>query len=69
MVFEEAPGEESEENVKGHQRKGSPCSEEVESVAVLLPVITWNEEHYLVNQGIQLRFPGRLKVLPELALL
>lgn len=44
MVFEEAPGEESEENVNAHQRKGSPCSIETESLAMLLPAITWKEE-------------------------
>lgn len=44
MGLEEGPGEESEENVNAHQRKGSPCRAEAESLAVLLPVITWREE-------------------------
>lgn len=64
MVFEEAPGEESEENVKGHQREGNPCSVEAGSVAVLLPVITWNEEHISSEPGYLAEISRQIKGAP-----
>lgn len=64
MIFEEAPGEESEENVKGHQRKGSPCSVEAESSAVLLPVITWNEAYGSSEPGYLAEISRQIKGAP-----
>ena len=64
MIFEEAPGEESEENVKGHQRKGSPCSVEAESLALLLPVITWNEEYVSSEPGHLAEISRQIKGAP-----